>query len=376
MRLDIKVRGYYQGMISTLLTIIIFIVILSVLIFVHEFGHFAVAKKSGVRVDEFGFGFPPRIFGVKKGETLYSLNLIPIGGFVKIYGEQGEGKNEPNSFVSKDISRRTLILSAGVLMNFFLAMFLLSIGNKIGLPTIVDEHSEPGVVRAAKVQISEIVANSPAEAAGLKTGDIISGLKDSEEIKVSTPREVQFFIDKHKGEKIILIVKRGNEALDISLIPRENPPAEEGPLGVALINTAIVSYPLIKSISKGVMDTINLTILIAVALGGILYRALVGLPVGEALTGPVGIYNITSQAAGMGFIYLLQLAALLSINLAIINILPFPALDGGRLLFLAIEKIKGTPVSQRIENLVHTIGFVLLIIFMLLITYKDLTKFF
>lgn len=363
-------------MISTFITIIIFIVILGVLIFAHEFGHFIVAKKSGVKVEEFGFGFPPRLFGIKKGETIYSLNLIPIGGFVKIYGEQGEGKNEPNSFISKSAGRRALILSAGVLMNFLLAMFLLGVGNKIGLPTVVDENSGPGVVRSVRVQISGIAPSSPAEAAGIKVGDTIIGLKNLEAMEVSTPQEVQSFIEKHKGEEIILTVKRGNDNIDIPLVPRENPPAEEGPLGVALVNTAIVSYPWIESLSRGVIDTINLTILIIVALGSIIHRAVIGLPVGEALTGPVGIYNVTSQAAEMGFVYLLQLTALLSINLAIINILPFPALDGGRLLFLGIEKIKGTPVSQKVENVIHTAGFAFLILLMLLITYKDLTKFF
>jgi regulator of sigma E protease len=356
--------------------VIIFIVILGVLIFAHEFGHFIIAKKSGVRVEEFGFGFPPRIFGIKRGETVYSLNLIPVGGFVKIYGEQGEGGNEPNSFISKSAGRRALILSAGVMMNFLLAMFLLSIGNKIGLPTIIDEHSEPGVISSARVQISEVAPGSPAEAAGIKTGDVISELKSSETVKVSTSQEVQSFIKKHKGDKIVLTLKRGDKNIDVSLVPRENPPAEEGPVGVALVNTAVVSYSWIKSLGKGVMDTINLTILIVVALGNIVHRAIVGLPVGEALTGPVGIYNITSQAAEMGFIYLLQLTALLSINLAIINILPFPALDGGRLLFLGIEKIKGSPVSQKIENFIHTVGFAFLILLMLLITYKDLTRFF
>jgi len=370
-------------MISTLITILIFIVILGVLIFAHEFGHFIVAKKSGVRVEEFGFGFPPRLFGIKKGETLYSLNLIPIGGFVKIYGEQGEGKNEPNSFISKSASRRALILSAGVLMNFLLAVFLLSIGNKIGLPTVVDEHSGSGVVRAARVQIAEIASGSPAEIAGIRIGDIIQKLRAEneelaigEEVEVFKLEEVQSFIDRHKGETNILTIKRGSDVLDISLVPREIAPTGEGPLGVALVNTAVVSYPLLESLSKGVTDPINLTILIIIALGSIIHRAVIGLPVGEALTGPVGIYNVTSQAAEMGFVYLLQLTALLSINLAIINILPFPALDGGRLLFLGIEKIKGTPVSPKIENVIHTAGFAFLILLMLLITYKDLTKIF
>jgi regulator of sigma E protease len=361
-----------------ILTLIIFIAILAVLILVHELGHFIAAKKSGVKVEEFGLGFPPRIFGVRKGETLYSLNWIPLGGFVKIYGEGGEGRGEGNSFTSKPISRRVLILAAGVLMNFALAALLLGVGYKIGMPTVIDGSSADTGAKNAKVQISEVALNSPAADAGLAMGDEIKKLKvqGEEASVVHKAEDVTNFIGSHKGQEVIFEVQRGKEILDLPVVSRENPPAGEGPVGIGLADVAMVSYSLWQSLWKGIADMASLTWLIVVTLAGIIHKAFIGSPVGEVLTGPIGIYKITAQTSEMGFIYVLNLAALLSINLGIINILPFPALDGGRILFLGIEKIKGSPVSQKLENTIHTVGFALLIALMIFITYKDLAKIF
>ena len=363
-----------------ILTLIIFIIILAILILAHELGHFVAAKKSGVRVDEFGFGFPPRLFSVKKGETTYSINLIPLGGFVKIYGEGGEGKGEKRSFATKSISRRAIIITAGVIMNFLLAAFLFGVGHKIGLPTEVDENVTGAAAQGIMVEISGVSPKSPAEAAGIKIGDVIKKASVSgsqaTEITINSTKEVQEFIEAHKGQKISLDVLRGKQELNLLVDARANPPPGEGPLGISLANIKFVSSSFFDSFIKGVSDMVNITILIVVVLAGIIHKAIIGSPVGEVLTGPVGIYNITSQAAGMGFIYLLQLTALLSINLGLINILPIPALDGGRLLFLGIEKVKGSPVSPKTENIIHTIGFVFLIFLMILVTYKDLTKLF
>lgn len=359
-------------------TIIIFIIILAILVLVHEAGHFWVARRAGVRVDEFGFGFPPRIFKWQGKKTLYSINLIPIGGFVKIHGEQGEGKEDEDSFVSKSGGKRALILVAGVAMNFLLAAFLLGFGHGVGMPTgISADEIKGGVVKSQKIQISGVADNSPAETIGLKIGDEIKSLESSGEREQPVSSEdVSKFITQNSTHEISLEIQRGKDILRLSFMPRVNPPEGEGPLGVSLSDTAIVSFPWWKAIYKGAEDTINITIMIVVALAEIIYRAFAGQPVGEVLTGPVGIYNITSQAAGMGFIYILQLTALLSINLGLVNILPFPALDGGRLLFLGIEKIKGGPVNQKIENIIHTIGFAILIILMLFITWHDLAKVF
>ena len=359
-------------------TFIIFLIILAILIFAHELGHFIVAKKFGVKVEEFGFGFPPRLFGIRRGETVYSLNLIPLGGFVKIYGEQGEGRGEENSFTSKSIFQRAMIISAGVLMNFALAALLLGLGYKIGLPTVIEEDIPEASIRDLKIQITDVAGGSPAEMAGLRIGDTITaiGLSEEEKEEISKVEEVQNFAAQYKGKEILLFIKRGQENLEFKVLARENPPSGEGPLGIALAQTGIVSYSIFKSFIKGIVDTVNLTLFIITALAFILYKLMVGLPVGDVITGPVGIYNLASQAATLGFIYLLQFTVFLSINLGIINILPFPALDGGRLIFLLIERIKGSPVSQRVENFVHTLGFILLIVLMILVTYRDIIRIF
>lgn len=359
-------------------TLIIFIIILAILILAHEAGHFWAAKKMGARVDEFGFGFPPRVFSVKKGETRYSLNLIPVGGFVKIHGEQGEGKGDADSFVSKSIGQRALILAAGVGMNFVLAAFLLGIGHMVGLPTSLNEENiSNGIAKNQKTQIVEVAKDSPAEAIGLKIGDEIKSLaSQGEAIQISKAEEVSQFIEKRQNNEISLEIKRGQEIIKTNFFPRLNPPENQGPLGVVLADTALISYPWWKAIYLGIEDVVNIIILISTVLAGIIYKALAGQPVGEVLSGPVGIYSITSQAAGMGWIYLLQLTAFLSIQLGLINIFPFPALDGGRILFLIIEKIKGSPVSQKVENIIHTAGFAILIFLMIVITWRDLTRLF
>lgn len=353
-----------------LLTLIIFIIILAILILVHEFGHFVVAKKSGVRVDEFGFGFPPKLFSWKKGETRYSINLVPLGGFVKIYGEQGEGKGEKNSFMSKSISRRAMIIASGVLMNFVLAIFLFSLGNFIGAPTVIDNEIlfPDAKVRDIKVQIIGVMQQSPAEKAGFMAGDIL--------VDANTPESFQNFVSANQGKEIGIRVKRGAETLNLKVVPERIPEGIGARIGVSIDRTGIVSYSWWKSIYKGIQDTIDFIVLIVVTLAEVIHKAFLGEQVGEVLTGPIGIYNITAQAAGMGFIYLIQLTALISINLGLINILPFPALDGGRLLFLAIEKIKGSPVSQRVENAAHAVGFALLILLMIFITWRDIVRFF
>jgi len=352
------------------LTIIVFIVILGLLIFVHELGHFWVAKRNGVKVEEFGFGFPPRIFGIKRGETTYSLNLIPLGGFVKILGEGGQEKQNPRSFAAKKIWRRAAILASGVTMNILLAVVLLSIGFMIGLPSAVDDDRE---VVGAKVKITQVEPGSPAERAGLKTGDAILAVSNPvQQIEIQKVAQVQEFSDQNRGQEISLAVEREKQLTELKIIP-----AQEGlPLGVGLTRVADISYPWYRAIYEGLLGTIALVWLIISYLGVLLWQLIVGGQMVGEIAGPVGIFNLTGQAARMGFIYILQLTVLLTVNLAIINALPFPALDGGRLLFLLVEKIKGSPVSQRIEQAVHAAGFIFLILLMVLITVRDVIKLF
>lgn len=359
-----------------IITILIFILILGVLVFSHEFGHFILAKRAGIRVDEFGFGLPPRLFGIKRGETLYSLNLLPFGGFVKIYGEEGEGKEDSNSFSSKSVSVRAKIIAAGVIMNIIFAFFIFSLGHAIGLPTeISDDFS--GNVKNPKIQITQIVKNSPAESSGLKIGDEILGLRiNGNSFLISKTGDLQNLVLQHKGKELIIAIKRGSEKMDKNLVPRQTYPSSEGPMGIGMVKTGIISYPWYIAPIKGFETTF-------IALWGIIsafFFVIKGLvisgKVGMDVAGPIGIAVLTSQALKLGFIYILQLTAFLSLNLALINIIPFPALDGGRLLFLAIEKIRGKRVPSSVEKLVHGIGFALLILLIVVVTFRDVRKLF
>lgn len=342
---------------------LIFIAIIALLVLVHELGHFIMARRAGVKIEEFGIGFPPRLFSFKKGETVYSLNLLPIGGFVKIYGEDGEGETSADNFMAKSVWQRSKIIVAGVLMNLILAVVLLAIGYKIGLPTAVDDNTA-----GSKIQITQVAPESPAEKSGIKMGDII--LK-------SNIKEFQDIIEQNKGREISLSVERGKEILSFSVTPRENPPAGEGAIGIGLANIALVSYPWYEAIIKGITTSFNLFINIFAAFGNLIWQLFTGYGATEAkVAGPIGIFMLTDQFAKIGFVYLLQFVAILSVNLAVINILPLPALDGGRLLFLIIEKIQGKPVNRETERKIHSAGFIILIGLMALITLRDVIKLF
>ena len=363
-----------------ILTIIVFILILGLLIFSHEFGHFVAAKKAGMKVEEFGFGFPPRIFGIKKGETLYSINLFPIGGFVKIYGEQRPdkkrkvSKKDKRAFHSRPIWQRAIVIVMGVIMNLLLAAILLSIVHGIGVPTIIGEESEQSA-KNIQIQIVGVNRNSPAEEAGLKIGDTIKQLTiHNSQLTISEVEDVQKFVARYAGEEITLIIKRGKETLEKTLLPRISPPEAEGPMGIALAKTGIITYPWYAAIWQGFKTTGQL-IVTFIGLFYHLLKTLIlkGVLISE-IAGPVGIAVLTSQITKLGLVYILQFTAIISINLAIINVIPFPALDGGRLLFLAIEKIKRSPVSAKIENLVNSIGIALLIALMVLVTFRDVAK--
>jgi len=377
-----------------MVAVFVFIIILGLLIFVHELGHFVTARRNGIKASEFGFGFPPRAVGIVKSEktgknrivwgnkdiqsknTIYSLNWIPLGGFVKIKGEDGSRVQDEDSFAHKSAWIRVKVLAAGVAMNFLFAWFLLSIVFMLGAPEVVDSSDKN--VQNTKIQISEVSVGSPAAAMGLKVGDEVLKTQVSSEgvsKKIISVSSLQNFINAHKGKELTLEIKRGGENLTLKGTPRREFPAGQGALGVSLVETAIVSYPWYLSIWKGLEATFNLIVAIFSAFFGILASLFSGRGVGADLSGPVGIAVLTKEVTGLGLAYVMQFAALLSINLGIINILPIPALDGGRILFVVIEKIKGSPVNQKVEQIFHTIGFVLLIMLMILVTFKDVSKF-
>ena len=361
----------------TMITFLIFIAVLGVLVLVHEYGHFIMARRSGMKVEEFGFGFPPRLFGIKKGETIYSINLIPFGGFVKILGEDGDSRDDPKSFGSKPLSARLTVIVAGVVMNMLFAVFLLILGNFFGLRIGLFNEEMVVSARDKKVQIIQVAANSPAEKAGLDVLDEIIGFEVSGGgvYRVYTTEDVQKFTAEHSGQTLKMVIKDGSQET-IEVQTRLDPPPGEGSIGIVMALTGVVSYPWYESIWRGANDAWILTY--NTVYGYVfLFKTLVtdGKLIAE-VSGPVGIASVTGQAARVGFSYLMQFVALISVNLAVLNILPFPALDGGRVALILIEKIKKSPINKKVEAAINGIGFALLVTLMIYVTIKDITKFF
>ena len=354
-------------------TIAIFVIALAVLVLSHEFGHFISAKRSGVRVEEFGFGFPPKIFGFQYGETLYSINLLPLRGFVKIFGED-DGDKGPESFGAKSIKIRSLIISAGVVANILVAFLFFSFVRWLGIPEVVDGNDASGI-QEARVEIVEIAENSPAKIAGLARRDVIVGLRDSEiALPVNNIAEIQEFIDTRRGEEVFIEILRGNEALELSLVPRKEPPEGEGAIGISMLTIGFRRTSWYMAPVLGFQDTLRSIAAIFAVLGTLVASLFGFAPLIGDVAGPVGIASIVGEAGRLGLSYFLQIVAFLSVNLAVLNILPVPALDGGRLLFLAIEKIKGAPLPAKIPRIAHSIGFIILIALLLVITYRDIIR--
>ncbi|MEJ2348016.1 MAG: M50 family metallopeptidase, partial [Patescibacteria group bacterium] len=353
-----------------IVSIITFLIVLSILILVHEFGHYWAAKRAGVLVEEFGIGYPPRIFGKKIGETIYSINLLPFGGFVRLHGEMGEeGVTQPNrAFVNKSKKARATITLAGVFMNFLLAILAFAI-----------VYSFSGVSRETNdVRVVEVVPGSPAQTAKILVGDIVRKVDGKEITSVS---EFVELIDAKKGERATLEIERisGGEKVfpKINITPRENPPEDEGPLGIVITSVEVYYPPVWQRPFVGIYYGVKE----AIFWGGTLVKGFAGLIknlfVGEVpkdVAGPVGIFALTSRAAEYGILPLINFVGILSINLMILNILPFPALDGGRLLFIGIESITRKRVLPKVEATIHTVGMVILILLLLAVTVQDVRR--
>ena len=351
-------------------TIIAFLAIIIMVILVHELGHFITAKLSKVKVEELGLGFPPRLFGIKRGDTIYSVNLIPLGGFCKMAGE--EDPNVPESLAGKSIKTRLLVLSAGSLMMLLLPLFLLPIAYMIPMARPVGGIARP--VEDAEVQVSSVAPGSPAELAGIEAGDIILSI-DGHEVKSfdDVENEIQQALESKPGEEVTLLLLRDDTQLEKTLIPRANPPEGEGPMGVALTSvTESRAYPPWKAIPKGLGEywwtLVRMKDAIASLFGG-------EVPLKDAVAGPIGIAQLTGEVAEGGVYPLIWFTALLSVSLAIINLLPIPALDGGRIVFVAIEGIRrGKRISPKRESLVHLIGFAILIMLLVVVSYYDVMR--
>jgi len=342
-----------------IITILIFLGILAVLILAHEAGHFASAKAFGIKVDEFGLGFPPRLIGIKRGETLYSLNAIPLGGFTKMAGE--EDPQVERSLASKGVGTRLVVLSAGSIMNALLPIVLFSIAFMV-----------PHDVATGDVLVEEIAPNSPAEAAGIEAGDIILSLNDEPVHNIS---DLHRYTHLNLGKEVNLVVRHSDATVEeLQLIPRWKPPEGEGAMGVAvrMPEATIVSqsYPFWEAIPMGVSECIETYVLFK----NEVLKWFIG-ATSPQVTGPVGIAQLTGEVAKAGISPLLQFAGFISINLAIINIFPLPALDGGRIVFVLLEWVRrGKRVSPKTEGLVHAIGFATLIAAMIAITYQDVIR--
>ncbi len=341
------------------ITLLIGLAALSVLLIAHELGHFITAKAVKVKVEEFGLGFPPRLLSFKRGETRYSLNAIPFGGFNKIAGE--EDPEVPGSLASRSIGTRLLVLSAGSLVNFLLPLLLLSIAFMV-----------PHNLVIGQVVAKEVVPNSPAAIAGIEPGDIILRVNEKPVHNIS---ELQRYIHLNLGKEITLLIKHTDSTTEVvSVIPRWKPPEGQGATGIliTMLNPTIVSqsYPFWKAVPLG-MTKFTKTF--------VLYKnGVISLIIGAApatVMGPVGIAQITGEVAKAGISPLLEIIALISLILAIVNLFPLPALDGGRIAFVLLEWARrGKRVSPKTEGLVHYIGFAMLMAAMLLITYQDIIR--
>jgi regulator of sigma E protease len=419
------------------LTIVSFVIVLSVLVFVHELGHFFVAKKFGIKSEEFGFGFPPRAIGFQtwrekrfkkisetetlsidivesetpQGEpvieetiydkikeigsmiierkwrviygnrllspeeekygTVYSVNYIPLGGFVKIKGENGESEADADSFSGRPAWQRFSVLSAGVGMNVILAAVLISLGLMIGMPQALVGLSKQAVVSNQKIQVAEIFKDSPAEKAKLEVGDIMLSINDQ---TFDREESLQNFVAANENVELAYKIKRGQEEKIFKIKPENQKETGRAGIGVAIVTTGIVKYPWHIAIWEGIKTTAYLVEAVVIAFYDLFKGIILGRGVTVDIGGPIKIAQITGDAARQGWIYVLQLTALLSINLAVINFLPIPALDGGRVLFIIIEKIKRQPVRKELEATMHYVGFILLLILMALVIFRDAFK--
>ena len=360
-----------------LITVIVFLLILSVLVLVHELGHFFAAKKLGVKVEEFGFGLPPRAFGKKIGETVYSLNWLPIGGFVKLYGEDEAGagrisktkdqrpmtKDQRRAFFGRPVWQRALVVVAGVIMNFILAVIIISyIFGVAGVRTPGD-----------KVVVLDIVKGSPAQISGMRKDDVVESING---IKVTSATQLISLTKMHLGEEIVLQIKDQKLNLkNIKVTPRKNYPKNEGPMGVAISQNIIIKkYAWYEAPIVGTKEALKDSWLIVSSLGKTVYDLFARAEVPKGVAGPIGIYLLTGEIVKVGPMAVLSFMSILSLNLAIFNILPIPALDGGRLLFILIEGITGKKVSQKFESKAHEIGWVILLSLIALISISDLIK--
>ncbi len=346
--------------------ILTFLIILSIVVLIHELGHFLVAKWTGVKVEEFGFGYPPRAIGKKVGETIYSINWLPFGGFVRMFGEQeaeAEGSKDPRAFFNKSKKQRVAIILAGVFMNMVLAIVCFSVIYSLrGIPQEVDY-----------IVVDGIAPNSPAQAAGIQTGDKVLAIDGLTQAKTA---EFVEYLKTKAGQPVAILLERNSQQVAVELTPRVNPPEGEGAVGVAVSNYDNVFYPAWQMPFRGTKVGLEEAFAWTKMMFEGLWQMISGLFAGQKpeVRGVVGIYEITKTVAAEGILPVIKFMGILSINLAVINILPFPALDGGRFAFIMLEKAIGKRIKPKIEAYINMAGMAILVTLMVLITVADVLR--
>lgn len=363
------------------MSLILFVIVLGVLIFVHELGHFLIAKWAKIRVDEFAIGFPPRLVSFVRGETRYALNLIPFGGYVKIFGENPDDASlatgAVDSFVHKSKWIQAAVLVAGVTFNVLFAWFLFSVSFMSGFPAIVTDENRNQVSEPQTV-ITSVLPDSPAAVAGLTIGDAIHMLEVPDKAVLGKPsvEGVQAFIETHGAGPITLVVEREEQLVPITVVPTDGIVEGKPAIGIAMNLIGELNLGFFAAISEGATTTLTMIRDIAVGLGSFISDIVLGQAQFDQVAGPVGIAGLVGDASEFGFTYLLGFTAFISLNLAVLNMIPFPALDGGRLLFVLIEGVTKKQIKPAVANTLNAVGFGLLILLMVVVTVSDVLKLF
>jgi len=353
---------------SDLRTLVLFIATFTLIVAVHEFGHFAAARLLGMKVLEFAFGFPPRVFGIRRGETDYTLNWIPFGGFVRILGQDDfsikqEGMGDPRAFTSKPWWAQALVLAAGVSMNFVLALFILTIAFATGTTAPTGD-----------VRVFDVRAGSPAAVAGIQVGDIVV---DVDGASIHTARAMVTITNRaaQKSQELAIDLQRNGQPLTIKAVPRSEPPAGEGPLGVQLEEVqAAIAVPIPQAFSQAAGLTGDVVGQIVALPGQLLSQRAVAAGGAPIVGGPIEIFRVTGQVAQFGIPTFLKLVGVLSVNLGIINIVPFPGLDGGRLFFVLLGAVLRRRLPPQVEAAIHAVGFVLLLGLLVIVSISDIRR--
>ncbi len=357
-------------------TTIIFLIVLTILVFVHELGHFLAARMFGIRVDEFAIGFPPRIFSWMWGKTRYAINLLPLGGYVRIHGEHPDDEVSTDSILSKPRWQQAVVLVAGVTFNIIFAWLLLSSSLAIGTRSATDGFP-PENIRDRSVMIDFVGAGSPADKAGIKPGDELVTVSDSRATLSSSTLTIASVQNLIASSSLLAVTyKENNQTKTTTITPTDGIVAGKKAIGISMTESGIVQVNPFKALYYGAIETYNLSISISSGLAQFIGNIFTGHANFKDVSGPVGIAGIVGKASQMGFSYLVTITAIISVNLAAINLVPFPALDGGRLVVVAIEGIIRRPLKASIVNGLNIAGFVLLITLMILVTYKDVAKLF